>query len=59
MIDKIISELLNQNLGKFIENIDKRQLGASLLKGSLELKNMKLKSTIFDETPLPFALDYG
>ena len=40
MIDKLISYLMNKYLNEFIENIDPKELGASLLKGSLELKNM-------------------
>jgi hypothetical protein len=30
-----------------------------LFRGSLELKNMRLKATIFDDSPLPFSLKYG
>jgi len=54
-----LSDLLNQHLGKFIENIDKSQLGATIFKSSVELKNMKLKASLFDDSPLPFALKYG
>lgn len=59
MIEKILTDLMNEHLGKFIENIDKKQVGATLFRGSVELKNMKLKSTIFDDSPLPFSLKYG
>ena len=40
-------------------NLDKGQLGASLLKGDLTLENMKLRQDIFDDSPMPFRLDYG
>lgn len=59
MLEKILSDLLNTHLGKFIENIDRKQIGATIFSGNLELKNMKLKSTIFDDSPLPFSLMYG
>lgn len=59
MIEKILSDLLNSKLGKFIENINKKQIGSSLFSGNVELKNMKLKSTMFDDSPLPFSLKYG
>ena len=39
-------------------NLDKGQLGASLLKGDLTLENMKLKD-IFKDSPMPFRLVYG
>ena len=57
--EKILSDLLNQNLGKFIENIDSKQIGATIFTGKLELKNMKLKETLFDDSPLPFSLKFG
>ena len=56
MLENLISSVLNQLLGKFIENIDTSQLGTSIISGSLLLNDMKLKSTIFDDSPLPFAL---
>ena len=59
MFEKVISDLLNTHLGKFIEDIDKDQLGASIFKGSLLLRNMRLKASMFDDSPFPFAVDYG
>ena len=59
MFEKLISDLLNQHLGRFIEDIDKDQLGASIFKGSLLLRNMRLKASMFDDSPFPFALHYG
>lgn len=59
MIERLISELLNKNLSKFIENIDEKQLGATLFNSSILLKNMRLKATMFDDSPLPFSLSYG
>ena len=59
MFEKLITEVLNRVLGEFIENIDPAQLNISLTSGKVKLENMKLKSTIFDSLPLPFALAYG
>ena len=59
MLETILADVLNSHLGMFIEDLDKDQLGASLFAGQLELKNMKLKKTMFKDSPLPFNLHYG
>lgn len=59
MLETILADVLNNHLGMFIEDLDKDQLGASIFTGQLELKNMKLKKTMFKDSPLPFNLDYG
>jgi len=59
MFENIISDLLNQHLGAFIENIDKKQLSSSIYKGSLLLKNMRLKANLFESSPVPFKLVHG
>lgn len=59
MVEAILRDLLNQQLGRYLEVIDKEHLAASLLTGELELKNVKIKPTIFDDTPLPYQLLVG
>ena len=59
VLEKLISDQLNKFLGAFVEGIDSKQLGASIMSGSLRLENMKLRSDIFDDSPMPFSLDYG
>ena len=59
MFETIISDALNQHLGAFIENIDPAQLGSSIYRGALLLKNMRLKPSMFDSSPVPFQLKYG
>ena len=59
MLDKIIKDLINTYLCAFIENVDKDQLGASILSGSVSLKNMQLKTSLFNDSPLPFLLQAG
>lgn len=51
--------MLNKVLGDFIENVDPQQLNISIMNGDVKLQNMKLKATLFDSMPLPFALKYG
>ena len=59
MFEKIISDLLNQHLGAYVEIVDQDQLGASIYSGSILLTNVRLKPTIFDSSPVPFKLRYG
>ena len=59
MFEKVISDLLNQSLSSFIQITDKKQLDVGLFSGELELNNMKLKTDIFDDSPVPFKLLYG
>jgi hypothetical protein len=59
MLAKVLSDVLNAHLGTFIENLDTKQLGTSIYRGEVELKNMKLKKTMFKDSPLPFDLAYG
>ena len=59
MLEKVISDLLNSLLGQYIENIDRKQLGSSIISGKLELNDMRLKKTLFDDSNLPFKLAYG
>jgi hypothetical protein len=59
MFDKIIVDILNSKLQAFIENLDPNQLGSSLLKGSLTLENLQLKTSLFNDSPLPFLLQAG
>lgn len=59
MFESLITQILNKVLGDFIENIDPSQLKISIGSGKVNLRNMKLKSTLFDSMPLPFKLVYG
>lgn len=59
MFDYIISNLLNTYLGAFLETVDTAQLRASILSGNIQLENMRLKSSLFNDSPLPFRLEYG
>lgn len=59
MLEKVISDLLNSYLGQYIENIDHKQLGSSIIRGNLDLKDMRLKKSLFDDSNLPFQLAFG
>jgi len=59
MFEKLITDVLNKVLGDFIENIDPKQLGLSIGQGKVVLKDMQLKTTMFDNLPVPFQVAYG
>jgi vacuolar protein sorting-associated protein 13A/C len=59
MFEALITKVLNKVLGDFIENLQASQLDISLLKGDVNLTNMKLKSDMFASLPVPFALVFG
>ena len=46
--DKVLAELLNAALGRFIEGLDANALSTNLLEGSVELGPLQLKSSAFD-----------
>jgi hypothetical protein len=39
--------------------MDSQQLRMSVFSGVIKLENLTLKHTLFDQSPLPFKLDYG
>jgi vacuolar protein sorting-associated protein 13A/C len=59
MFESLITQVLNKVLGDFIENVDPNQLNISIMNGDVKLTNMKLKASLFDSMPLPFALKFG
>lgn len=59
MLEGLISQLLNQVLGEFIDDIKPEQLNLSLLKGEVKLQDMAIKSSLFDTLPVPFSLVFG
>ena len=58
MFEAFVTQILNQYLSAFIQDIDTENLAISLT-GEVELRNMKLKESLFDDWPVPFRLEYG
>ena len=60
MFEGIISDAINKFLGKFVDGIDPAQLkGTKLLSGAVTLKDLKVSSSLFDASPLPFKFLWG
>ena len=58
MFETFVTQILNKYLSEFIEDVDTRNLNIGF-DGIIELKNMQLKKTLFDDWPVPFKLEYG
>ncbi|XP_050687793.1 intermembrane lipid transfer protein Vps13-like isoform X2 [Eriocheir sinensis] len=59
MFAKIISDVLNKFLGKYIENLDGSQLKIGVWGGDVELRDLDLKESALDELDLPVRLVCG
>ena len=54
-----VVKILNHVLGSFVEDIDKSQFDMSLFSGKVTLRNISVRSSVFDNFPIPFKLVYG
>lgn len=59
MLAKIVSDVLNKFLGKYIENLDGSQLKIGVWGGDVELRDLDVKESALDELNLPVRLVYG
>jgi len=59
MLEGVVSSLLNQYLGAFLEGLDKDQFKISVWGGSVNLKDVKVKSGALDMLHLPLTVKYG
>lgn len=59
MFAKIISDVLNKFLGKYIENLDGSQLKIGVWGGDVELRDLDVKESALDELDLPVRLVCG
>ncbi|CAG0914453.1 unnamed protein product [Notodromas monacha] len=59
MLESLAAWVLNQYLGKYVENLNTDQLSIALLKGSLELENLPLRRDALRHLGLPFKIQAG
>jgi vacuolar protein sorting-associated protein 13A/C len=55
----VVTNLLNQYLGQFLEGLDADQLKVSIWGGELNLVDVKVKATALDFLHLPIIVKYG
>ena len=58
-VSGVIADVLGQVCGQYIENVDPRDLNLSIMKGVVELKDLKLKKEALDELGLPIEVQRG
>lgn len=58
-ITNFVKDQINASLSQFIEDLNTDQLGISVTSGKLELENLQLKTSMFNDSPLPFLLKAG
>ncbi|XP_065212498.1 intermembrane lipid transfer protein Vps13D isoform X2 [Planococcus citri] len=59
MLERLVAWVLNNYLGKYVENLNTDQLSIALLQGSVELENLPLKKDAFSHFGLPLHLKHG
>lgn len=59
MVSRLVGSVIANLLNDKIENLDSNQLNVSLLSGSLELHNLKIRQSILDDVNLPVVLQKG
>nr|XP_006005250.1 PREDICTED: vacuolar protein sorting-associated protein 13D [Latimeria chalumnae] len=59
MLEGLAAWVLNNYLGKYVNNLNTDQLSIALLKGAVELENLPLKKDALKELDLPFEVKTG
>lgn len=59
MFESILESVINKVLGDYIQNLNKQDLKVSLWGGDIELRDIMLKTDIFQKFKLPLDLVYG
>lgn len=55
----LAAKILSRYLGDYVEGLDSKNLEISLLSGSVELKNLKLKTSSLEKLELPITVKEG
>ncbi len=58
-IEKIAARILTKYLGRYVEGLEEKNLQISLLKGSVQLSNLKLRKEALDGLELPVTVKTG
>ena len=59
MFESVVVSVLNSALGKFVQGIDSDALSISVFKGEVELHDLQLKPSAFDDLGVPVTLVAG
>ena len=59
MFERLLERVLQRSLGKYIEDLDRKQLSVSVWSGQIELENLNLKKNLIEKLRLPVNLLMG
>jgi len=59
MFEGIVVSLLNRLIGKYVDNLDTKQLSISVWKGDVVLQNLRLKKDALVQLDLPIDVYEG
>lgn len=58
-VASLATKILSRYLGDYVEGLDSKNLEISLLSGSVELRNLKLKTSSLEKLDLPVTVKEG
>ena len=59
MFEGLLAGLLDKYASQYLEGIDSKSANLSIWKGDVSLRNLKVKTSAFDELKLPVTVRYG
>jgi hypothetical protein len=59
MFESLLAGLLDKYASQYLEGIDSKSANLSIWKGDISLRNLKVKTSAFDELKLPVTVRYG
>jgi vacuolar protein sorting-associated protein 13A/C len=59
MFESLLANLLDKYASQYLEGIDSKSANLSIWKGDVSLRNLKVKTSAFDELKLPVTVLYG
>jgi hypothetical protein len=59
MFESLLASLLDKYASEYLEGIDSKSANLSIWKGDVSLRNLKVKTSAFDELKLPVTVRYG
>ena len=59
MFEGILKYILISLFGRFIDGVDRKSISLGILTGNLNIKNVSIKSSFFDELGFPFKLSHS
>eukprot|EP00741_Cyanophora_paradoxa_P016046 tig00000042_g15491.t1 len=59
MFEKLIGKIIEEKLGQYLLDFNRKQLRVAAFKGDIQLENLKLNPNAFDELDLPVQIKAG